>query len=49
MFFNTFIGSINLALSILRSLPFRVVAARAHGSFSRIFALHVTGWSNEGD
>jgi hypothetical protein len=43
VFFDTFIGSINLALRILRSFPFRVVAARAHGSFSRIFKVHVTG------
>ena len=48
MFLNTFIGSADLALSIFRSLPFGVVAARAHGSFSRIFYLHVTGWRHEG-
>ncbi len=49
MFFNTFIRSINLALRILGSLTFGIVAARAHGSFSRIFHLLVTGWSHEGD
>ena len=49
MFLNTFIGSINLALSILRTFPFGIVTARAHGSFSRIFQLLVTGWSHEGD
>ena len=43
MFFDAFIGSINLALSILGSFAFRVVAAWAHGSFSRIFHLLVTG------
>jgi hypothetical protein len=49
MFFNAFMGSINFALSILRAFPFGIVAARAHGSFSRIFKVHVTGLSHEGD
>lgn len=49
MFFNAFIGRIDFALSILRAFTSGVVAARAHGSFSRIFKVHVTGWSHEGD
>lgn len=48
MFFNALIGGIDFTLTILRSLPFGIVAAWAHGSFSRIFKVDVTGWSHEG-